>query len=94
MASLIALDSELVTTLQATLEAARLELHKVQQLGRKDEPMTIKEASAYLKISRQTLASYADSGVITPSEYGNRVWYMRSELDSFLKRHQRRKAAK
>jgi excisionase family DNA binding protein len=88
--TLIAIDAELVASLQATLEETRLELIKLQLMNRPEEPMTLKEAAAYLKISRQTLSVYASNGAITPSEYGNRVWYTRRELDAFLHRHRRK----
>jgi excisionase family DNA binding protein len=88
--SFIALDSELVVTLQATLEATRMELQKVQQMGRLDEPMTIKQATAYLGVSRKTLSTYFSRGVIKPCEYGSRIWVYRSELDNFLTAHKRR----
>ena len=90
---LITLDSELAGTLQATLEASRIALEKVQQMGTGNEPYTIAESAAYLKVARSTLSEYIRSGEITPSEYGSRVWIVRSELDGFLKRH-RRKSSK
>lgn len=90
----IALNSQLVLDLQATLEANRKLLEKLLQRENGNEPMTIKEAAAYLHVSRQTFSEYIKRGEITPSEYGNRVWVVRSELDAFLARHRRKRLTK
>ena len=86
----IAIDQKIVDSIQATLEACQLELERIRKMGRDDEPLTQKQAAEYLKISRQTLASYASIMAIAVSEYGGKVWYMRSELDAFLARHRRK----
>ena len=88
--NLIALDSELVATLQATLEANRQELERTRQAQKGNEPMTLKQAAAYLHVSHPTLKSYINGGEIKPSEYGSRTWVVKSELDKFIARHQRR----
>ena len=87
---LIALDSGLVADLQSTLEACRLELERVRQQARGNEPYTLKQAAAYLHVSYTTLKNYIDRRELTPSEYGSRVWLVRSELDNFLFRHRRK----
>lgn len=87
MAQLIALDSDLVQTLQATLEANLKELALVRQQAKGTDPYTLKMAAAYLHVSYPTLKEYIKRKEITPSEYGNRVWIIRSELDNFLARH-------
>lgn len=86
----IPVDIEMLATLQATLEATRLELKKVQLQANGNEPLSIQEAAAYLKISRTTLYMYMQEREITPSEFGGRVWVTRSECDRFIERHRRK----
>lgn len=82
---------ELLSTLQATLEEVRLELQRVRNQAKGNDPLSIKEATDYLGIGRTTLNQYIKRGEITPSEYGSRVWIIRSELDAFIARHRRPK---
>ncbi|AUD00980.1 helix-turn-helix domain-containing protein [Spirosoma pollinicola] len=88
--SYIALDSELAISLQATLEAARLQLEKAQKAATGNQPLTLKQAAAYLHVSYPTLKEYIRNGAITPSEYGSRVWITQKELDSFIAAHRRK----
>ncbi|GAB3973723.1 hypothetical protein GCM10028806_28170 [Spirosoma terrae] len=86
----VSVDIELLSTLQATLEAARLEIKKAKDREQGNEPLSIEEAAKYLKVSRTTLHTYVKSNQIVPSEFGNRVWITRSELDRFIERHRRK----
>ncbi|QDK80876.1 helix-turn-helix domain-containing protein [Spirosoma sp. KCTC 42546] len=85
----ISVESELLATLQATLEATRLELKNQRKAAKGNDPFTLDEAASYLRVARSTLHQYVKKGELTPSEYGSRVWLLRSELDGFLARHRR-----
>ena len=86
----IAIDKELVDSLQATLEANRIQLDKLMQQQTGNEPLTLKEAAAYLHVSYPTLKEYIRQAQIVPSEYGSRVWIVKSELDTFIARNRRK----
>ncbi|MGF7218647.1 excisionase family DNA binding protein [Spirosoma lacussanchae] len=86
---MIALDAQFARDLQATLDANRQLMATVQERLKQDVPLNIKEAAAWLKVARSTLMTYIERGEIVPSEYGNRLWVMRSELERFLERHRR-----
>ena len=87
---MIAIDRQLASELASTLEATRLELERLRKAHRPDDaPMSLKDAHKYLGVALTTLKAYIDRGEITPSEYGSRMWVMRSELDNFLARHRR-----
>lgn len=57
------------------------------RLAKENRPLTLAEASKYLKVSLRQLYVYRERGEITVTQYGDKVWVMRSELDDFLKRH-------
>jgi excisionase family DNA binding protein len=87
--TLIALDTELADNLLSALKETRLELAKIREQAKGNEPLTMKQAAAYLHVSAPTLSEYIKRKEITPSEYGSRVWVTRKELDAFIDRHRR-----
>ena len=50
-----------------------------------DEVLTTKEATAYIKLSRQTLLKLTNEGKIHASKAGRQYRFLKSELDKFLR---------
>lgn len=46
-----------------------------------------KEARKILRISPKTLQNYRDNKVIPFSQYGNKIYYKRTDLESFFEQH-------
>jgi len=49
-----------------------------------DEVLTTKEATAYIKLSRQTLIKLTLEGKIRAKKAGRQYRFLKSELDKFL----------
>lgn len=50
-----------------------------------NEVLTTKEATAYIKLSRQTLLKLTNEGKIRASKAGRQYRFLKSELDKFLR---------
>ena len=50
-----------------------------------NEVLTTKEATAYIKLSRQTLLKLTNEGKIRASKAGRQYRFLKSELDNFLR---------
>jgi excisionase family DNA binding protein len=50
-----------------------------------DEVLTTKEATTYIKLSRQTLLKLTNEGKIRASKAGRQYRFLKSELDKFLR---------
>lgn len=90
MQQLIALDSDLVATLQSTLEANRLTMQRIETLLKGEQIFNMENGAAYLSVSEPTLNKYINRGEIKPAKYGNRNFVLRSDLDAFIARHRRK----
>lgn len=48
------------------------------------------ETAAILKVSKRTLQTYRDSGEISFSQTGSKIYYRHSDIEEFLQRHYRK----
>jgi excisionase family DNA binding protein len=60
--------------------------------GKKDNPLSeawldIQEACQLLKISKRTLQSYRDNGILPFSQIGGKIYFRASDIESHLNRH-------
>jgi len=59
---------------------------------RNENPLTeiwldIQEACQLLKISKRTLQSYRDNGILAFSQIGGKIYFRASDIESHLNRH-------
>jgi excisionase family DNA binding protein len=59
---------------------------------KKDNPLSevwldIQEACQLLKISKRTLQSYRDNGILPFSQIGGKIYFRASDIESHLNRH-------
>ena len=80
-----------------TTDFARL-LDKIENIGRKLEkptpanPLTeiwldIQETCSLLKISKRTLQSYRDNGILSFSQIGGKIYFRAQDIEEHLKSH-------
>lgn len=65
----------------------------------KQQPMSeawldIEETCKILKVSKRTLQSYRDDGILTFSQVGGKIYFSASAIEEHLKNHLRRAFAK
>ncbi|MFN8257716.1 MAG: helix-turn-helix domain-containing protein [Bacteroidales bacterium] len=53
----------------------------------KDKWLDIQEVCILLKISKRTLQSYRDNGVLPYSQIGSKIYYRASDIEEHLKSH-------
>lgn len=51
------------------------------------EWLTNRQAMELLDVSKRTLQSYRDGGLITFSQVGSKIYYSRQDINAFLKKH-------
>lgn len=59
----------------------------VEGVAGSDEVFTTEEAAQFLKVSTKTLQKYRDSKKVSFSQHGREIWYLKSDLLEFLKKH-------
>ncbi len=45
------------------------------------------EAAAFLKVTKRTLQTYRDTGEISFSQKGSKIYYRMSDMEDFLQKH-------
>ncbi len=58
---------------------------KVPQNYEKNTLLNTKQAQEYLKVSAKTLQNYRDSGKISFSQIGRKIFFTQTDLNNFLK---------
>jgi excisionase family DNA binding protein len=58
---------------------------KIKQGSDNDKLLNTKEAQEYLKVSAKTLQNYRDSGILSFSQIGRKIFFTKADLDDFLK---------
>ncbi len=79
------LKSLISTTVRKTIEKGRESDHKVVQ----KEWLTNKEVCEMLSITLKTMQNYRDKGIIPFSKIGSKLYYRKSDINSFLESNYR-----
>jgi hypothetical protein len=64
--------------------------HIAKQQPLFDGLLDLNETIQLLKVSKRTLQSYRDDGIITYHQVGNKIYFRQSEIELFLKKHTRK----
>jgi hypothetical protein len=59
----------------------------IQLSERLSGPFDFEGAKNYLKISRGTLYKYMNTGDVRFSQRENKIWFLKTDLDAFIKKH-------
>jgi excisionase family DNA binding protein len=66
-------------------------LHKIQskmmQINEMKKWLTSEEVCHILKISKRTLQSYRDRGILPYAQVGRKIYYKASDIDEYLDAH-------
>jgi len=54
-----------------------------------EEWLTVEDACRILRVSRRTLQTYRDNGIISFSQFGSKIYFRRRDLEKFLQSHYR-----
>lgn len=64
--------------------------HIAKQQPMSDVWLDIEEACQLLKVSKRTLQSYRDEGILTFSQVGGKIYFSSSAIEEHLKNHTRK----
>ena len=82
----ITIQSQAFQELVGKLEAINNRLN-VKEKEPKEQWLDNQELMQLLKISKRTAQHYRDSGLISFSQVGNKIYYKLSDIDELLKTH-------
>lgn len=82
----ISIESQAYRELVNKLDAIHQRLSEKEKQP-KDQWLDNQELMQLLKISKRTAQSYRDSGLISFSQVGNKIYYRLNDVEDLLKRH-------
>ena len=84
----ITIESKAFNEILNQLEAIKTEVrNSVRPTESVDKWVDNEEASKLLKVSKRTLQTYRDSGEISFSQTGSKIYYRKSDIEEFLQKH-------
>ena len=87
----ITITSEAFTQLITRLESLESYFkHVARQQPLSEAWLDIEEACRLLKVSKRTLQSYRDEGILSFSQIGGKIYFSASAIEEHLKNHMRK----
>lgn len=84
----ITIESSAFKEIQNQLDEIKTEVrNNSQQIALADKWLDNDEAATFLKVSKRTLQTYRDTGQISFSQTGSKIYYRASDIEDFLQRH-------
>ena len=91
----ITIQSEVFQKIMERLDAMESYFkHVVKKQPMSEQWLDIEETCNLLKISKRTLQSYRDNGLLTFSQVGGKVYFSSSAIEEHLRNHTRKAFAK
>jgi excisionase family DNA binding protein len=81
---------ELKDLIKECIKEALFENKTTQPIAFNDKPMSIKEVSEFLNVSVQTIYGYTHSSLIPHFKKGKKLYFLRSELNDWIKEGRRK----
>ncbi len=85
--NVITIQSEVWESLQQKIEAIQAKVEQQQRAAWEEAWIDNETMMQRLKVSRKTAQTYRDSGLISFSQIGNKIYYRNKDVEEFLMRH-------
>jgi len=85
--NVITIQSEVWENLQHKIEAIQTKVEQQRREAWEEEWIDNEALMFRLKVSRKTAQTYRDSGLISFSQIGNKIYYRNKDVEEFLMRH-------
>lgn len=82
----VSIDELVATITNKVLEGLEIRLEQLQQMKHQEQLLTRSETAKYLKVDISTLHNWTKKGKLKAYGLGNRVYYMKKEIDEALVR--------